>query len=512
MSEIKEHYEVALPDEDIVRDGEVQAVLDLSTSEEDFFDDPKRGRGVTFRAERGTALDSNRLFRSFKDGEVFEANDGGPDPKDIARMIRTDGQARQLCSALKLPVKAAKYDIVKSEGDSGEADFIRHCLESPARMGGMTTPWKTVLAQIAQGIIMRRSHFEKVYQRIPFGEYKNKISLKKLAVRPASTCTMVADENGSFGGFKQRVLKGQEMREITYKPNKSFVYIHGADEEPILGTTAFETAYRDYQNKLKVKFFYFAFLENVAFPRTTVKYLEDDETGVALDELLAKAKKFGRMGIIGLGPNEEIEPYESQRTTRDYQLALEYLDWQMAKSCMAQFLDLGTSGERGSYALSKDKSSFFFNSIEAMLDEIASAINMYIINDLVYFNFGPEAAYPKLVFKPIQDETLTDALDIFKSIIGANQPQVTPGFLAQIMEKVALGMELDIEKVKDPDENDIQGIEDLIPAPQPRAINEPQPEMADGVAEGMKAQEDKASLEKDNARLQKKDDARRRQQ
>lgn len=510
-NEVSEHYEIELPTETLVdlSSGPADSVPDGAIPDADGPDYDSKVKKLTFRRERGTTVDPDRIFRSYNDGEVFEVGEG-PSSAQLRKMIKSDGQARQLASALKLPVKGANYDIVPHEDDSGEADFIRFALEAPSFMGGMTTPFKLILGQIANGIIERRAHFEKVWKRIPYGQYKNKVAFHKLAFRPASSCTMLTDKNGSFAGFKQRVPRERDIQEVKYRPNKAYVYIHGADEDPILGTTAFETAYRDYENKKKIKFFFFAFLENVAFPRTKVIYKEDDETGTALDDLLAKAKKFGRMGIIGLGPQEEIEPYESVRTTRDYQLALEYLDNQMAKSCMAQFLDLGTQGERGSYALSKDKSTFFYNSLESTLDEIAESINQYIIADLIYFNFGPEAAYPKLVFKPIEDETLQDSLDIFKAVIAANQPNIVPGFMAQLMEKVTLGLELNIDKVKKPDPEDIAEIIKTIPAATPRAIDEPQPEMAAGIAAGvagkdqakadLKAQADKEKAETKNRR------------
>jgi hypothetical protein len=221
------------------------------------------------------------------------------------------------------------------------------------------------------------------------------------------------------------------------------VYIHGFDEAGILGMTPFDTVYKNYINKLKVSFFYFAFLENIAFPRTIVRVDDDDPD--ALQHLLDKARLFASQGIIGLYDSEQIEGYESQRNTRDYQSAIEYLNWEMARAILGQFLDLGTSGERGSYALSQDKSRFFFNTMEAVLEDIRDMINEYVIADLVQFNFGKRASYPVMDFSPLNDESAQDVLDTYKNIAMAATPNVTPDFLLKLMGRVEeiLGLEID---------------------------------------------------------------------
>jgi hypothetical protein len=141
---------------------------------------------------------------------------------------------------------------------------------------------------------------------------------------------------------------------------------------------------------------------------------------------------------------EEVDSYESQRTTRDYQSALEFLNWEMARAVFGQFLDLGTSGERGSYALSRDKISFFYNSMETTLQEIAALINNYIIADLVQFNFGKKASYPQIRFKPLNDEAAQDVLETYRNVIQSNAPNVTPDFLLKLMKRVEeiLGLEI----------------------------------------------------------------------
>lgn len=419
----------------------------------------------TRKYESGTAFDPSRIFRDPSDLSVLELGDL-PTPFDIKDMLRLDPQARQLASALKLPLRGAKWDIEASEGDNGEKEFIEFALNAPARQGGMTTPMRVVISQMANAILYRFQPFEKVWKISDSDKYRNKVVLHKLGWRPTSTCKLRIDDNGSFNGFVQNVYKNGSYRKQVFDPKRSLVFIHGTDEEPLVGMTPFDTVYAQHVLKKKVSFFYYAFLENVAFPRTLAKVLSDDED--ELTALLDKARKLAYNGIIGLMESESLESYESNRTTRDYQVALEYLDLQMAKACLSQFLDLGTSGERGSYALSQDKSKFFFNALEAVLMDIADTINNYLIADLVQYNFGKNASYPKLVFRPLNDETADAVVKLFSDITMANAPNVTAPFILQLMNKVEEILGLEIDPLAEYDEETLQEIHNTIPSARER--------------------------------------------
>jgi phage gp29-like protein len=359
--------------------------------------------------------------------------DGGPDVRNLERMLRNDAHAFQLATAMKLPIRTSTYEFIATEGDSGEKDFVEWALTAAYRQGGMTTPFRQIVSQMANAMVFRFQPFEKVWKVQDTGKYQGKVMLHKLGWRPPATCKLRTDDNGSFNGFQQDAYKGNKYIKHNFDPKRAFVFVHGSEWNPILGQTPFDTVYKNYLNKIKVSFFYFAFLENVAFPRTLVKVAGDD--GTELQHLLNKARMLAHNGILGLYEHESIESYESQRNTRDYQSALEWLNWEMSRACLGQFLDLGTSGERGSYALSRDKSSFFFNQLEAVLKDMADAINNYLIADLVQYNFGKDAAYPKIRFRPLNDESAEAVLETYKSILMANTPQVTPDFMLQLVAR-----------------------------------------------------------------------------
>lgn len=413
------------------------------------------------RTEAGTTIDPDRVYRSWEDGKVFDLEQR-PGPKEFRDMIRRDSQARQLAGALALPIRSAPFDIVATEGDKGERDFAEFALFASAMEGGMTTPIRKVLGLMSKAIVYRHAFFEKVWKVQDRGKYKGKHMLHKLAYRPPTTCTIKVDKNGSFDGFiHDRLEDHGGSREIVFSPKKSVVFIHMSEDEPILGDTAFENVYRNFVNKEKISFFYYAFLENVAFPKTIAKIAGDDPD--ELRYLLKKAAKLGRDNIVGLYEEETLEPYEAARNTRDYHTALEYLDWQMAKAVMGQFLDLGTSGERGSYALSQDKSKFFLNALEATLNDIADTINNYVISDLIKYNFGSDASFPKLRFRPLTDDSAEQVLELYRNVVQANAPNVTPPFLLKLMQRVSEILDMNLDPLADFDKEQYEMIRQTIP-------------------------------------------------
>lgn len=413
----------------------------------------------TRKYEVGTALDYNRVFRNY-DGTIME-NDAGASIPELRAMVKNDPQAHQLARAMRLPVKNARWDIIAGEDDSGEKELIEWALHASSRQGGMTTPLKSVISQMANAFIYRFAPFEKVWKIADRGPFQGKAVLHKLGYRPPGSCRILSDANGSFDGFQQEVIKNNKYSKVNFDPRRSVVYIHGADEEPLLGSTSFDPVYNMYKFKQKISFFYFAFLENVAFPRTLVRVENDDPE--ALQYLLDKAKKLASQGILGLYEEESIESYESQRNTRDYQSCLEWLDWQMARACLSQFLDLGTTGERGSFALSKDKSAFFFLMMDATLQDIAATMNNYVIADIVQYNFGRDASYPHLKFRPLNDENAQPILDMYRDVIMSNAPNVTPPFLLGLMKRVEEILDLKIDPLAEYDEAEIKAIIQTIP-------------------------------------------------
>lgn len=390
--------------------------------------------------ELGSAYDRDRIFTRFDDGKYFETRDLWT--QDFETMLRLDGKARTLEHVLSLPLMSAEYSIEPAKGDNGEAAFVTDALEQPANAGGMATPLALVIGQMTSACVRRRAFFEKVFE-----VREGRVYYSKLAFRPANTCYLLRDKDDySFRGFKQRYLKDTAMVDVEIPPQKAFVYLHNQYRDPLNGTSDLETAWTCFESKQKVRFLWYSFLENQAMQKAIAKHATNDP-----GEQDAFAKKVATLkggGVVGIGPDQAVDPFPGGQAGAEFRNAMSYLDAEMAGSVLASFTELGAAAQlgRGSYALSESQTDFFMQSRLATLTEMATAITSWVIADLVRYNFGAAAAVPVFTFKPPAQDVTEHAFGLLQALATAQQPsQVPVEFVHLLAEKVAglLGISVD---------------------------------------------------------------------
>jgi hypothetical protein len=121
----------------------------------------------------------------------------------------------------------------------------------------------------------------------------------------------------------------------------------------------------------------------------------------------AQALRYVKNGGV-LGTSSEIDVHTLELGTSAaglFQDMINYLDNQMAASVLAGFTNLPDS-PGGSYALSKDQSDFFLQSLTGTAKELAESITNFVIADLVMYNFGPQATCPTFEFGPLSEGDL----------------------------------------------------------------------------------------------------------
>ncbi len=392
--------------------------------------------------EQGSAYGgSELLFSRWDSGRVFSI-----DPvteQNFEEMLRLDGKARTLEQVLTLPLIGDEWFLEPAKGDSGEKEWVEAELTRPANAGGMTTPFELVIAQMTSAVIFRRAYFEKVFKA-----EGGKVTYHKLAYRPARSCWLLRDEaNYSFQGFKQKFMRRGEFVEEVIKPIKALVYIHGQHRAPLVGTSDLETAWSVFTSKQKVRFLWYAFLENQTIPKAIAKHDNSDD-----GEIQAFAKKVATLkggGVLGIKPDQSVDAFEpSNAASETFNQAMSYLDAEMAGSVLAGFTNLPSPDAKGSYALSKDQSDFFLRSRQATLDEMASTITSWVVADLVRWNFGQGAPAPTFKFKPLAKEAVNESLETFKAL--ATRPpdsRIPNAFMDELTEKVAAHLGLSTDKV-----------------------------------------------------------------
>lgn len=361
-------------------------------------------------------------------------------------MLARDGKARTIQQVLTLPIRSAPWKIVPGKGDKGEAAFVQEALTRPANQGGMKTPMRLIIAQALSARTHRKACFEKV-----FTERDGRIVYDRLAFRPAPTTAIARDpKNGSFRGFRQRpVSVGGEVWPdiwVDIPAQYSWVHLNNQHINAARGHSDMELIYWLHDKKQKVLFLWATFLEANATGRYLVQ--AEDETRA---KQYAKALRYVKNGgVLGTSDQVKVETLELGTGAAGlFKEFIDYLDNQMAASVLAGFTNLSDS-PGGSYALSKDQSDFFLQSLTGTAKELAESITNYVLADLVLYNFGPKGVCPTFEFGPLTEgdlETVKSLLVGFGTT--PTELRVPQAFMTELTRMMGTYLDMPMDQVNE---------------------------------------------------------------
>jgi Protein of unknown function (DUF935) len=401
---------------------------------------------LTYDVEQGSAFRLfDRLFGEWDDGRVFEYDWSA---LDMRKALRKDGKMKGLEQALVLPVLSAPWKILPGD-DSAQAKQIAEELETYLRKGvlegGMSTPFQQVIAQATGARSFKKAFFEKVYKTDG-----GKVWYDKIAYRPPETCRVAHDaKTGAYMGYRQTPVRMgasslSDTDDIDVQPPYAWVHINGQRSNPVSGESDLQVALWCHETKMKIMYLWTTFLATQAEPRTVV-------SGPEPDEAARKVATLKGGGVVGIPTAVSASVLESNGTAAQvFKDMIQYLDTQASASLLAGFTDLtsGASGT-GSYALSKDQSSFFVQSLSAYAQELEESITHNVLGDLVVFNYGRTAVFPKFKFGPLAEADLDKCIALISSLAVATNSIMPFEFVEELALKTAQYLELDVDKVRD---------------------------------------------------------------
>lgn len=401
---------------------------------------------------------TDRLFASYDDGKVFDYPEWHA--RDMAEMLSRDGKARTLEQVLTQPILSAPRKIIPGKGDTGEAALAEELLYKPALDGGMSTPFDLVLAQAAQAAAYRATFFEKVFKL----DETDQVVYDEIAWRPPATCMLARDpKSGKFAGFRQQIwypggmYTTSDIRNPGWKDipaNRAYVYLHDQARDPLHGASALDVCYWAYETKMKLLFLWLEFLENQALPKVVTQgRTPEDASDRAYD--FAQLKNNGVIGLTvpqGTNLSDLFAVLESAgRGGGEFANALRFLESWQSQSVLAGFTDLTSAAAagRGSFALSSDQSDFFLMTRQAAAKELAASLTHGLLADLVRYNRGAGASYPRLQIGPLTEADSQTAVTLLQALAAAPSGTILPSeFIDELAVKVAGYLDLDVDKVR----------------------------------------------------------------
>jgi phage gp29-like protein len=354
------------------------------------------------------------IYNGYISGEEYNADLTGVGKYTVYdKMRKGDATVAASLKVLKLPLRAANWYVEPAGEDDlqkVQAKFIEYNL-----MSAMSIPWDDFLRQsllmLEYGVFV----FEKVFDYVEF-EGKTYIGWKKFAPRHPRTISQWTTNKGD--GITQQKTGGESV-EIPIE--KLIIFINEREGDNWEGISILRSAYKNWFFKD-----IFEQIDAMAFERQGlgVPYCKVPNGASAQDKENAKTL------VKNLRANEKAyvvypDGYEvgfldmGAAKTRDPKNSIEYHNRQIVLNILAQFLMLGTDGAGGSYALSKDQSDFFYDSLQAIAKNISDTINKYAIKQLIDLNWPGTKDYPSLCYDDIGSIDKQKFAETVNKLVGA---------------------------------------------------------------------------------------------
>jgi len=306
------------------------------------------------------------------------------------KMRRSDARVKFALAVCELPIRAASWSIEPASEDKRDVE-IAEALEANI-FGGMTITWDSFLHHVMLMNPFGFSAFEKVWEIVD-----GKVRYRKLAPRlPKTLSEWELDETGGLRGVKQLAWRGNTFKHISIPVEKLLVFTNEKEGSNFEGVSILRSAYKHWYYKDNLYR-----IDGIAAERHAVgvpKFKTPANATPAAcsnidamgQRLYAQEQQYVRLGE---GYDMTIEGLTGQ--IRDISPSITHHDKKIAEAVLADFVDLGGS-DSGSWALSKDKSSFFLMALKATATNICDTFNAYAIKPWVDYNYANVTEYPKL--------------------------------------------------------------------------------------------------------------------
>ena len=440
------------------------------------------GANVSANSFRGT-------YGMYQDFEHYPPLRWPENIKVYDQMRRSDGQVQAVLLVLELPIRATRWYIEpgsEEDRDQEIADFVRKNL-----FEDMEHTWDDFLRKVLTMLPFGHAVFEKVYR---IDQTDGMIKWQKFAERPQRTLVQfVPDENGDLREIHQFVQG--KPGEIILPAEKCLVFSFREEGGDPRGQSILRAAYKHW----KMKDFVYSVVNTgiereyvgVPFALTNGEPPQDvlDDIDEALDGLTKGEKGWFRLPEAYV---KEIGRWESQREQSKIMPYIEHHDLMIARSALAHFINLGSQGATGSWALSKDQSDLFLMSLNSIANYICDVINRHAIPELVRANFGDVEWMPTLAHDPVGGDDPTPLIDAVQKLLSSGAIKADEPLEVYLRERLKL-------PEIDPDRPDMYGVP---PQEQQEQQSEQNPEEdpdpsggpGDGEEPGEEEEEEEAQL------------------
>lgn len=366
----------------------------------------------------GTDISGGRFFEEYLNAlHMTEAADIWDE------MRRCDDQIAMLLRVVKNPIMSASWFISppdESDEEKNIADFINYLLFED--MGTEQNPrtFEKFKREALTAIEFGYSLFEIVHKIVyNHNDYGNYIGINGLNWRSQRTIEeWNISRHGELIAIHQ--LDNSERATDIWMDGRFLLHISPEMEgDNFEGISMLRPIYGNYIRKDLLRKLQIIGIERGAtgVPIGEVPIgQENSPAQILLEEGMSRFVGHERSYLL-TSAGWKIDSLKIEHDAEKVQSAIEAENVGMAKSFLANFMELGLNGT-GSYALGTDLSDIFLSGIEVYANSVLVPINRRLIPHLVRANFGKRKKYPCLQIEGINDKAgkeFAEVLGILKT-------------------------------------------------------------------------------------------------
>jgi SPP1 gp7 family putative phage head morphogenesis protein len=349
--------------------------------------------------------------------------------KIFDEMRRSDGQVKMLLQSVKNPIKSATWEIEpagEEQEDYDVADFIRFILfrDIYNLKTGKKKSFNDFVSEALTMIEFGFSAFEIVHKSVKahpiYGDY---IGLSDIGFRhQRSIIEWILSDDGSLKAVRQ-IVNGDLGTDVYISGQHILTFAMDKEGDNYEGISMLRPCYGAWFRKNVYRKLQAIGIERCAkgipigtIPADLIGSPDLDQQISLFQELIDALAAHEKNGIV-LGAGFDIKELKISHDSEKVQKVIDSENLEMSKAFLANFMELGLSGNSGSFALGADQSTIFLSGIQYIADLICEKVNCQVIEPLVRAKYGEMEKYPKLKVTGINDKAGKEAANSISSLL-----------------------------------------------------------------------------------------------
>lgn len=336
------------------------------------------------------------------------------------KMRRSDSKIKMAVQSVINPIKSAKWDI-EAASDSPEDELKKQLIEK-VLFQDMNKTWKELLHEILSMVSFGYSLFERVHKFVQndpeLGSY---VSYKTFAFRSQRTIERwnVNPLTAELESVTQMAYGDAQKTNVNMPAKFLTLFCIDREGQNYEGVSMLRAAYGPWLRKQNYLKLMAIGIEKFAVPTPILKVPDEKQNSTQFNNAVnvLKAYTSHQKNYVTLPVGWEIDTIKTDFDAQKVQSAIDAENREIVNAFLANFMELGSQGSTGSYALSNDLSDFFLSGLEHIADNICETFNNGPIKEIINLNYGPQPVYPKLKCSGISNKAGKELAEVMKLLV-----------------------------------------------------------------------------------------------